>query len=321
MGTIIDQINTAFRDFITDGVSSSGPREVVKAEVREIGPVIEAAISTIGLGALVDVIKDTKANLDADLAHAANTVALVYGDATDANNDIYVKVGGSGSGSWTNTGVLHSIISTLAQPYVDAAETAATGVEDMPLLAGVDGAISTLVLGSTTPNSTNSSAGGWSAGMVVPEGSRVSEIELRLSADMLADALLVDAGSRRVLAKLTGYNFVSLTPLANPFGLDVAAAPAIVMIVRSSGGFIRLAASTETVQSVAAGTYNVGDTLPAFTRTANYSLAMKVTYMSSPASAGQRLDRIERGKALAAAAAAGVGSTQVSVTPDRKSVV
>lgn len=119
MGSIVDQFNAAFRDFVTGGVSSSGPHEVDKAEVRAVGPLIEQAVANAALGSLVDVIKDTKANLDSDLAHAANSVALVYSDATDANNDIYVKVGASGSGSWTNTGAFHAIFDTLAAPYLD----------------------------------------------------------------------------------------------------------------------------------------------------------------------------------------------------------
>ena len=125
MGGIADQINTAFRDYVTDGVASSGANEVDKAQVRAVGPLIEAAIGSAALGALVSVVKDTRANLNADLAHAADAVALVYGDATDANNDLYIKVGASGSGSWTLTTTLHDLMEALGQPYVDAAEAQA----------------------------------------------------------------------------------------------------------------------------------------------------------------------------------------------------
>lgn len=125
MGNIASQFATAFRDFVVEGIASSGPHDVIKEEVRAIGPLIEQGITTAGLGALVDVIKDTKANLDADLAHPADTVALVFSDATQTNNDLYVKTGASGAGAWTNTGALFSIISSLAQPFVDQAEAAA----------------------------------------------------------------------------------------------------------------------------------------------------------------------------------------------------
>jgi hypothetical protein len=109
MGNIASQFATAFRDFVTDGVASSGPHEVVKGEVRAIGPLIEAALGAVSLGS-VDVIKDTRANLNSDLAYAADSVGLVYGDATGANNDLYIKVGASGSGSWTLTTILHDAL-------------------------------------------------------------------------------------------------------------------------------------------------------------------------------------------------------------------
>jgi len=124
MGSIVTQFASVYRDYITDGVPASGPHDPVKSEIRAIGATIENALGTLSLGS-VSVTKDTRAHLNADLAHAADTVALVYADATDANNDIYVKVGSSGSGSWTLTGILHLAIGGLAQPYVDDAQAAA----------------------------------------------------------------------------------------------------------------------------------------------------------------------------------------------------
>lgn len=133
MGAIVGLFEETFRDYVTEGVRSSGVHKVEKSDARSLGVLIEGAIGTAGLGALVGVVKDTKANLDADLAHPSNTVALVYADATDANNDIYIKVGGSGSGSWTLTSAFHDIIGGLAQPYVDAAEAAASAASAVGL--------------------------------------------------------------------------------------------------------------------------------------------------------------------------------------------
>lgn len=48
-----------------------------------------------------DLCKATKAVLDADLAHPADSVALVFSDGVTANNGWYRKVGASGSGSWS----------------------------------------------------------------------------------------------------------------------------------------------------------------------------------------------------------------------------
>ena len=121
MGNIAQQFATAFRDFVTDGVASSGPHDPIKEEVRAIGPLIEAALGVVSLSS-VDVIKDTRANLGADLAHPVDAVALVYGDATDANNDLYIKVGASGSGSWTLTTILHGIIGSLFEEALALAE-------------------------------------------------------------------------------------------------------------------------------------------------------------------------------------------------------
>jgi len=73
MGSIVDHINDAFRDYVTDGIPSSGLHEVEKSDVRAIGPVIEDAIATTSLGTMIDVIKTTRALLDADLAAPASS--------------------------------------------------------------------------------------------------------------------------------------------------------------------------------------------------------------------------------------------------------
>lgn len=119
MGTISEAFLNTWREFVTEGVASSGLHEPQKEDIRPIGALIEAALGTLSLGS-VDVVKDTRANLDADLAYAADSVALVYGDATDANNDLYVKVGASGSGSWTLTTVLHDVIEAVIAEKVTA---------------------------------------------------------------------------------------------------------------------------------------------------------------------------------------------------------
>lgn len=128
MGSIANAFVETFRDYVTAGVPASGAHKPVKAETRALGTMIESAMGVLSLGG-VDVTKDTRANLNADLAHAADSVGLVYADATDANNDLYVKVGGSGTGSWTLTTVLHDVIAGAAQPFVDLAEAWAEGTE------------------------------------------------------------------------------------------------------------------------------------------------------------------------------------------------
>lgn len=90
------------------------------------------SIALSGLGAIT-VIKTTRALLNADLAHAADVVALVTSDATDANNDLYYKVGASGSGSWTLTTQLHDLVASLVGDSITIAEAAAAAA----VLAGL----------------------------------------------------------------------------------------------------------------------------------------------------------------------------------------
>lgn len=95
---MVDTAATIWRDNVTDGVPSTGYKKPEKIKIREWGTWLESLISA---GSLGEVWKATKTILDADLTHAADTVAVVYNDSTAANNGFYVKVGASGSGSWT----------------------------------------------------------------------------------------------------------------------------------------------------------------------------------------------------------------------------
>ena len=109
MGTIASAFLNAFRDFVVNGVPSSGQNEPNKSEIRSIGPVIEAFIewyvqTQIGDAAsasLLTIAKATRADLYADLDHPAYTIGLVYNDG--ANNGFYIKSGDEGSGSWSLT--------------------------------------------------------------------------------------------------------------------------------------------------------------------------------------------------------------------------
>lgn len=61
----------------------------------------EARLDTVEAGQAAGMLGfATKAALDADLAHADGTLALVTNDATTANNATYRKSGASGSGTW-----------------------------------------------------------------------------------------------------------------------------------------------------------------------------------------------------------------------------
>nr|WP_249808318.1 MULTISPECIES: SGNH/GDSL hydrolase family protein [unclassified Bradyrhizobium] len=90
-----------FRDYEMPGVPESGPHRPNKREIRTLLGFLET-VSNVGAG----LAYASLSLIHADLAHAANTFAIVYNDATPANNGMYVKVGASGTGSWTRAGDL-----------------------------------------------------------------------------------------------------------------------------------------------------------------------------------------------------------------------
>lgn len=87
-----------WRDFEIDGDASSGYHEVDPADVRDWGSAMEAELVA---SPQPSIIFDTRSNLFATLAYAANTMAWVASDPVAANNGIYMKSGASGAGSWT----------------------------------------------------------------------------------------------------------------------------------------------------------------------------------------------------------------------------
>ncbi|TPI39317.1 hypothetical protein FJW07_14160 [Mesorhizobium sp. B3-1-9] len=96
---MVDLANTIFRDFVTDGVPASGTNKPRKSKIREWGTWLESIVTAFTSNG--GLIYGSKASMDADLAHGANSSAWVIGDATVANNGVYQKLGASGAGSWS----------------------------------------------------------------------------------------------------------------------------------------------------------------------------------------------------------------------------
>lgn len=83
---------------------ASAPYQPPKNDIRDWGTWVEGIINAFtSTGGL---IYTSRAALYADLAHAANSMAWVLGDATVAFNGIYLKSGVSGSGAWSRVGDL-----------------------------------------------------------------------------------------------------------------------------------------------------------------------------------------------------------------------
>lgn len=145
MGAIKTQADAAWREYNVDGVPASGSHDPVKAEIRDWAGTIDTTVADLA-GALISGVTlsyATKAAMDADLAHAAGVLAVVYNDPTVANNRIYYKVGSSGAGSWqpspllidaaTAIAVAASVEASLAavQPLLDDAAALVATTEDL----------------------------------------------------------------------------------------------------------------------------------------------------------------------------------------------
>lgn len=125
MGDLISHANATYRNFALDGVPASGKSDPEKAAVRRLWSMVDLVLSSMTAMGAVAVVKATKAALDADLAHAANTMALVWDDGDD--NGIYVKAGASGAGSWAGAGLTmpSSFAADLAVVMAEIGEVAA----------------------------------------------------------------------------------------------------------------------------------------------------------------------------------------------------
>jgi hypothetical protein len=158
---MVSTANAIFRDFETDGVPASGPHGPRKVEIREWGAWLETAVNAgLSNGGL---IYDTKASMNADLAHAANASAWVIGDGAG----IYRKTGASGTGTWVRIADLpYSIVyaqndgsgtanAVKVTASVPIATTPYKQLISVPFTAANDGAMTLEINGDKRPLVTN----------------------------------------------------------------------------------------------------------------------------------------------------------------------
>ena len=129
MGVVKTQGDQAWRDKVAPG--SAVDNEPSKSEIRAWVGTLDGFIQALLVASSGLVIKDTRANLYADLAHVAGVYGYVIADATVAYNGYYKKSGGSGTGSWTFvTQDPAKFYSDLAEGFAnDAAASAAEAAE------------------------------------------------------------------------------------------------------------------------------------------------------------------------------------------------
>lgn len=157
MTAITESSNDAYRDYAVAGVPASGVHDPVKSAVRELWALIDITLGSLGVNGAITVKKATLALLNADLAHVADTLAVVYNDATSANNGIYAKVGGSGSGSWAITALalpasFSTDLATVLASVGEAEAAAAAAAVDAAAAAASEVSASTDAATATAQN-------------------------------------------------------------------------------------------------------------------------------------------------------------------------
>lgn len=207
-----------------DGPAGS-PQQPAKSEIRKLlkqyENVIEAFLTNGGL------IFASLSALNADLAHGANTMAWVLGDATVANNGIYRKIGASGSGSWTRVadlpfsfiiasdvgaGTANAIVATTSIPVSSSALVWTNIFEtntSSPVTISFNGG-ATLTI--KTNSGQNVSAGGLVSGMIVL--GVVSGATFRLVSDQASAAIVAAAEEAQAAAEAAAATAVSLVGAA-----------------------------------------------------------------------------------------------------------
>ncbi|MDK1489385.1 hypothetical protein QN219_04850 [Sinorhizobium sp. 7-81] len=201
-----------WRDYETDGVPSSGSHKVKKSDTRSWGAWVEGIITAFTANG--GLIYSSKAAMDADLAHGANSSAWVIGDATVANNGIYRKIGASGAGSWTRVadlpfsfiiasdagaGTANAIQATTSIPVSGSALVWMNIFEAntaSPVTVSFNGGAALTI---KTNSGSDVAAGGLTAGMIVM--GIVSGSTFRLVSDQASAAVVAAAEAAKTVAE------------------------------------------------------------------------------------------------------------------------
>lgn len=102
---------------------------------EEAAQVTQAAADALSMGTISILIEDriytSRALLEADLVPDDEDYALVVGDPTPANNDLYKKNGATGTGDWSEPLGVFAAASAQAQAYTEEAEQIKEDTQDL----------------------------------------------------------------------------------------------------------------------------------------------------------------------------------------------
>lgn len=212
-----------------DGPSTQ-PYQPDKSLIREWGTWVENIINAF----LADggLIYTSRADLFADLSQGAHSSAWVMGDPTAAYNGIYMKNGGSGTGSWTR-------VSDLPFSYIVAVDVGAGTPNAIQATAGIpisgsslivtnvfeanDGSPVTIAFNGGSPLTIKSNsgndivAGGLAPGMLL--FGFVTGGTYRLISDQVSSAIVAAAEAQAVRAEAARDAALAAVPNAFPANL------------------------------------------------------------------------------------------------------
>lgn len=100
MGAIDTLANTVYRDYVTNGAPNTGDHEPVLREIRELFSVVQSQVDLMGAMLVADNIFISGNDPPTNLNHGSGTYAIVLSGDEDEDGKVYIKSGGSGSGSW-----------------------------------------------------------------------------------------------------------------------------------------------------------------------------------------------------------------------------
>lgn len=239
-----------WRDWNTDGVPASGGHEPNKRDIRDWATLFESLSGGGGPG----LGYASKSLLTVDLAHPANTLAIVYNDLNPANNGLYQKSGASGSGSWTRVYDLPNSVIRLTVTggtgnaiVATAPETPITPASKLYLLtpgAANDSAVTIAVNGASPAPIKNAFGVDLVEGALL-EGSQVlmawsvDHYQLLISANVDADAILAAAQAAAVAAEAAAATMTKATSSDVTAGTDddkyMTVVKSVQLIIKRNG--------------------------------------------------------------------------------------
>lgn len=168
--------------------------------------------------------KASKAALDADLAHPADSVALVFNDPAAANNGWYRKLGAAGTGSWQQFEELARNSRILAQAAATVAQEAAASVTGAVAAVNTAGAaqvaaINTAGAAQVALATAQANAAAASAASISLAGIMPQAVDLPVEDEIVGNELitiLADRGAPKTISLFSLISYLNSYPSEPP---------------------------------------------------------------------------------------------------------